>query len=293
MGRSGLLGLGDRERLAHDLGHDLRTRHARVPFDYRAQDRDQIYVLVRLLVHSFEVGLTGQGDQRGAVQESVGNCRDEVGRTRPQRAQADPSPSCQPAVGVGHVCAALFVSYRHEPNGGVGQRLAQVERLLARDAEHVADALGLQALHKHVGCPACAHCSRNLTGGSPRPILVHMATTWVLDTETKGTGANMVPLERVTKRSSAPAHRFVLPERRSPHKKPPKPRTFRQFRIVDVMTRRELLEAGSARDAVEALRSVRSIVDVNLYLWDEERERWLMLPFEEQRTMLDLARTDA
>ena len=58
------------------------------------------------------------------------------------------------------------------------------------------------------------------------------------------------------------------------------------------MTRRELLEAGSARDAVEALRSVRSIVDVNLYLWDEERERWLMLPFEEQRTMFDLARTD-
>jgi hypothetical protein len=120
-----------------------------------------------------------------------------------------------------------------------------------------------------------------------------MGTTWVLDTETKGTGANMVPLERVTKRSSAPAHQFVLPERRTPHKKLPKPRTFRQFRIVDVMTRQELLEAGSARDAVEALRSVRSIVDVNLYVLDEERERWVMLPFEEQRTMFDLARTNA
>ena len=99
----------------------------------------------------------------------------------------------------------------------------------------------------------------------------------------------MVPLERVTKRSSEPAHRFVLPERRSPHKKLSKPRAFRQFRIVDVMTRQELLEAGSARDAVETLRSVRSIVDVNLYLWDEEHQRWLMLPFEEQRTMFDLA----
>lgn len=120
-----------------------------------------------------------------------------------------------------------------------------------------------------------------------------MGTTWVLDTETKGTGANMVPLERVTKRSSAPAHRFVLPERRSPHKKPSKPRTRRRFRIVDVMTRQELLEAGSARDAVETLRSVRSIVDVNLYVWDEERQRWLMLPFEEQRTLFDLARPDA
>jgi hypothetical protein len=120
-----------------------------------------------------------------------------------------------------------------------------------------------------------------------------MGTTWVLDTETKGTGANMVPLERVTKRSSAPAHRFVLPERRSPDKELPKPRTVHQFKVVDVMTRRELLEAGSARDAVDTLRSVRSIVDVNLYIWDEEHERWLMLPFEEQRTMFDLARTNA
>jgi hypothetical protein len=120
-----------------------------------------------------------------------------------------------------------------------------------------------------------------------------MGTTWVLDTETKGTGANMVPLERVTKRTSTPAHRFVLPERRSPQQKPPKPRTSHQFRIVDVMTRQELLEAGSARDAIDALRSVRSIVDVNLYVLDEERERWLMLPFEEQRTMFDLARTNA
>jgi hypothetical protein len=120
-----------------------------------------------------------------------------------------------------------------------------------------------------------------------------MGTTWVLDTETKGTGANMVPLERITKRSSAPAHQFVVPERRPPQKKPTKPRTARQFRIVDVMTRQELLEAGSARDAVETLRSVRSIVDVNLYVLDEERERWLMLPFEEQRTMFDLARTVA
>ena len=29
-----------------------------------------------------------------------------------------------------------------------------------------------------------------------------MAKVWVLDTDTKGTGANMVPLERVLKRGS-------------------------------------------------------------------------------------------
>src|SRR5689334_12447859 len=108
-----------------------------------------------------------------------------------------------------------------------------------------------------------------------------MGTTWVLDTETKGTGANMVPLERVTKRSSAPARQFVLPERRQPQTESHKPRVPRRFRIVDVMTRQRVLEDGSTREAVEALRSVRSVVDVNVYLWDEERERWLLLPFTE------------
>ena len=101
----------------------------------------------------------------------------------------------------------------------------------------------------------------------------------------------MVPLERVTKRSSAPAHRFVLPERRPPQKEPAKPRAPRRFRILDVMTRQDLLEDGSTREAVEALHSVRSIVDVSVYIWDEERERWLLLPFAEQRALLDLART--
>lgn len=117
-----------------------------------------------------------------------------------------------------------------------------------------------------------------------------MGTTWVLHTETKGTGANMVPLERVTKRSSARAHQFALPERRSPRKEAPKPRTPRKFRIVDVMTRQRLLDDANTRETVEALKSVRSIVDVNVYVRDEKRERWLLLPFSEQRAMFDLTR---
>jgi hypothetical protein len=118
-----------------------------------------------------------------------------------------------------------------------------------------------------------------------------MGTTWVLDTETKGTGANMVPLERITKRSSEPTRRFVLPEREPPQNEAPKPRPPHRFRIVDVMTRQDLLEDGNARDAVETLGSVRSIVDVNVYVWDGEREHWLLLPFGEQSALFDFART--
>ena len=118
-----------------------------------------------------------------------------------------------------------------------------------------------------------------------------MGTTWVLDTETKGTGANMVPLERVTRRSPAPPRRYVLPERRQRPAKP-KQRSPRRFRIVNVMTRQKVLDDASAREAIDALRSVRSIVDVNVYVWDDERERWLLLPFPEQRALLDLAHAD-
>ncbi|MEA2379578.1 MAG: hypothetical protein QOD13_3485 [Thermoleophilaceae bacterium] len=60
-----------------------------------------------------------------------------------------------------------------------------------------------------------------------------MAKTWVLDTETKGTGANMVPLEKVLKRpeppepglkrpARSPAHASEAPPRR-PRRPEPKP----------------------------------------------------------------------
>ncbi len=49
-----------------------------------------------------------------------------------------------------------------------------------------------------------------------------MAKTWVLDTETKGTGANVVPLEKVQRRPEAPAKR---PKRPAPTgRRTPRPR---------------------------------------------------------------------
>jgi hypothetical protein len=116
-----------------------------------------------------------------------------------------------------------------------------------------------------------------------------MGTTWVLHTETKGTGATMVPLERVTKRSSAAEPLCIPPKRPAPRKEEPNPRAPRKFKIVDVMTRQNCVLGANAREAMEVLKSVRSVVDVNVYVWDEERRRWLLLPFSEQRAMLRLA----
>jgi hypothetical protein len=116
-----------------------------------------------------------------------------------------------------------------------------------------------------------------------------VANTWVLHTETKGTGANMVPLERVQKRTSAPEPVSVPRKPRPRQPEAPKPRAPRRFRVVDVMTREHLLDDGAAAEAVNALKDVRSTVDVAIYVWQEERDRWRLLTLPEQRAMFDLS----
>ena len=53
-----------------------------------------------------------------------------------------------------------------------------------------------------------------------------MAKVWVLDTETKGTGANVVPLEKVQRRPEAAPERRARPAKPSDEAAPrrPKPR---------------------------------------------------------------------
>lgn len=59
------------------------------------------------------------------------------------------------------------------------------------------------------------------------------------------------------------------------------------------MTQEMVLDGGSARAAVDALKDVRSIVDVTVYVWDDEHDRWRMLTFEEERALLNLAHAPA
>jgi hypothetical protein len=50
-----------------------------------------------------------------------------------------------------------------------------------------------------------------------------MRKTWVLDTETKGTGANMVPLEKVQEKANARPQRATRPAKRSAQASKPQP----------------------------------------------------------------------
>ena len=112
-----------------------------------------------------------------------------------------------------------------------------------------------------------------------------MGRVWVLDTETKGTGAEMVPLEKALKRRE-PAFAPVLGGgKRPPPSADPPAKAPRKFKLVDVMTREVLAVDADARAAVDLLQGFRSIVDVHVYVWEPKRPGWRLLSLREQRLL--------
>jgi hypothetical protein len=111
-----------------------------------------------------------------------------------------------------------------------------------------------------------------------------MAKVWVLDTETKGTGAEMVPLEKVLEEPSRGRAPTLAPKP-SKRVEPPAARAPWRFKVVDVMTRRVVGEALDARTTVDLLKDFRSAVDVSVYAWDQAGAEWRPLTLGERRTL--------
>jgi hypothetical protein len=119
-----------------------------------------------------------------------------------------------------------------------------------------------------------------------------MAKTWVLDTDTKGTGAEMVPLESaLARKREAPQgerisvvrpKRFDEPPAREAQPRHPRPA---RFKIVDVRSRSVLAEDSGTRETVDALMDVHSIVDVRIYLRDPESDDWRPLTLRESKLL--------
>jgi hypothetical protein len=118
-------------------------------------------------------------------------------------------------------------------------------------------------------------------------------TAWVLDTETKGTGAEMVPLERLEqrKRLQGLRERLRVIARDESHaleapvvdaEAPPVPR---RFKVVSVLSRQLLADDVELPEALEALRGVNSVVDANVYVWKADERDWRPLTLSERRTL--------
>ncbi len=112
-----------------------------------------------------------------------------------------------------------------------------------------------------------------------------MARRWVLDTETKGTGAHMVPLEEVLRSPEPRGELYVPPKPAAPAPPPRRARAPLTFKVVEVTTKRVLGEGLDARETVELLRGVGSVVDVRLYVWEPNLERWRMLTLGETNAL--------
>jgi hypothetical protein len=113
--------------------------------------------------------------------------------------------------------------------------------------------------------------------------------TWILDTATKGTGASVVPLDRVEKRpAGGSGAEIYVPPKPVPKARPePAPRHPRAFRVVDVLTRETLAEHADTRATLALLREIRSIVDVDVSVHVPETGSWRLLSLREQRALWD------
>jgi hypothetical protein len=97
-----------------------------------------------------------------------------------------------------------------------------------------------------------------------------------------------VPLEKVLRKPRPDREPFVPPKPRprTAAAAPPRPQPPR-VKVVDVASARVLAEDADARDAIRVLESVRSVVDVRVYVWQPRAKRWRLLTMAEQRALWD------
>jgi hypothetical protein len=123
----------------------------------------------------------------------------------------------------------------------------------------------------------------------------HNPTVWVLDTETKGTGAEMVPLEKLHQRrrrtGASPPITVIRRDRRPDQDRvdaatrESEPRAPRRFKVVGVMSGEVAADGAGSREALEALRAFPSVFDVRIHVWEPEDEEWRLLTLTEKKAM--------
>jgi hypothetical protein len=112
-----------------------------------------------------------------------------------------------------------------------------------------------------------------------------MAKTWVLDTETKGTGAHIAPLEKAGHGQPERELSTVTLQRPPRPAEPPAPPEPLRFKVVDILSDRVLGEGIDARATVELLEGERSALDVRIWVWAPSAGRWRLLTLAERNAL--------
>ena len=111
-----------------------------------------------------------------------------------------------------------------------------------------------------------------------------MAKTWRLDTETKGTGAHIAPLEKAPAAAEKELATVTL-ERPPRIIEEPEPLGPLTFKVLDIRSSQVLAEGTDTRATIELLQDVRSMLDVRIYVWMQRAARWRLLTLQEQRAL--------
>jgi hypothetical protein len=113
-----------------------------------------------------------------------------------------------------------------------------------------------------------------------------MAKTWILDSETKGTGAHVKPLEDALAKPRSERGLSLVELKRPPApEQPPAPPEPLRFRVVDVMSANVLGEDIDARETVGLLEGMRSVLDARISVWVPSAGRWRLLGLDEQKAL--------
>jgi hypothetical protein len=118
-----------------------------------------------------------------------------------------------------------------------------------------------------------------------------VAKTWVLDTETKGTGAHIAPLKPEQARAERELAIVTLerpPDRAEDTPAPASARVPHAFKVVDVMGARVLAEGVGVRETLELLAGMRSVTDARIYVWVDGAKRWRLLTLGEQKALWEM-----
>ena len=114
-----------------------------------------------------------------------------------------------------------------------------------------------------------------------------------MDTETKGTGAHVAPLERA-REPHPDEDRLDLVTFRASRTHAGEPATAGAalpahapltFKVLNVMTSEVLVEGVDARAVVNLLEGFNSLVDVRIYARPAGARRWRLLGLDDQRVL--------